>query len=102
MHGATFGKITGAVVKGKVAKGVEHPAEERFKSSHMMYYENPREKKLVNPLLPEEEFIVESNPIPESEIEKFWGAGADSGMSVDKQVTNRKKWGETLKTKKGK
>ena len=100
LHGSTFGKITASVGKGEVSRGIENPAEERFKSSNMQYYKNPRDKIMANPLAPEAAYISEEVEIPLSELEKFWGAGQNAGISQDKQLNNKKHWAETIKSKK--
>ena len=103
LHGATFGKITGAVRKGEIQKGDVFTPEERFKSSHMAYYGNPRDKVMRNPLEPEpEEDPSASEAIPQEVFDRFWGAGAGSGAASDKQLTKKKQWTTTFQSRRKK
>ncbi len=98
LHGATYGKITEAVIKGRVAKGIDTTPEDRFLSTHMQAYADPGLMPRLNPLAPPaEEELGEDRGVPEEVAEKFWASGEDAGGFFDEQGIKRKQWGETLR-----
>ena len=101
MYGSSFSKLSVAALKSKTDKGTSLSPEECYKTMAMASYTNPRTKKYVNPLAPEEnEERVYGVSIPEYELNNFWGT--DSSSCTDQQMVKRHQWSFTLKRAKKK
>ena len=88
VHGATFGKIAEAMATDKVHKGIRLPPDERFKSSHMEFYQDPKQVKMPIYNVVEEKVAVESKKpatIPPEAVNQFWGV-QDKTQSYNKSL----------------
>jgi len=82
LRAVTFGKLSEAIAKDTIHKGIRISNEERFKTSHMEFYADPKVVKMPVYEPAEKKSIGDANsvdivkkdkPIPEEHIYKFWG-----------------------------
>ncbi len=89
LHGRTFGQTLSSVAKDEVHRGMRISAEDRFTSTTMAAFKDPKQVKMPVYEVSAKKATVEAKkppPVPAEAVTRFWGvdSGNEAGDSYSK------------------